>query len=91
MLGEAAQGFTRQQFGGWLPVCPHFCTGELKIFRMMCNLAQEKGKIAVICISGQNKIWAYGSQIQPLHLSRGDVESEGKGQRGCRKSLTAGE
>lgn len=52
---------------------------------------KKKKKKAVICISDHNQIWVYGSQIQSFLLGRGDVESEGKGPRGCRKGLTAGE
>lgn len=32
---DAGRGSTGAAVGGWLPVCPHFCTGELKIFRIM--------------------------------------------------------
>ena len=59
MLAEAAQGLTGSLLqpelpGGRLCVCPSFCAGELKIFRVMGNFALEK--IAVICICGQGAI-----------------------------------
>lgn len=80
----AALGETGGQAAPCLP--PFLCW---RIEDVTGNLAPEKNSSYSHFESGrsQNCIWAHNSQTQSLRVGGGDVGTEGKGRRGCRKCL----